>query len=218
MRETASRRLETNKFSPEFRFLLECLQILCCAGVIAMTLLKFVVAPVTIYGISMEPSLHDGQRGIYHPYSDIQEGDVVVFRYNSYNLVKRVLADEYDILSMKDGVLTVYDHETGVTRRLLLGGNDIPRTVIKKGTFWVVGDKLNYSNDSRKIGAIPEENVLGEVIFVWDGELEYVGPAPAHYMELPFAKYISNPQIHEDDADDAEQQPSVQPLPPLSQN
>lgn len=182
-----------------------------------MTLLKFIVVPAQVYGISMEPAVYSGQEIIYRVQGEINKNDVIIFRYNSYQLINQVLAGSGDSVEINHGVLTIVDDETLKQIIILLGTNeDVKRTTIPEGRLWVMGDNTEFSNDSRKIGSIPATNVIGVVLGTW-WPLPTAGlvPEPSYdiievtdYKVLPTEEKIAL----------AKARLLVRPLPQLSQN
>ena len=81
--------------------------------------------------------------------------------------VKRVIGLPGDKIKMEDG--KVYRNgiklaETYVNpdEKPMYSGSEV---VIPEGYIWVMGDNRNHSTDSRVIGAVPIENVIGKLKF-----------------------------------------------------
>lgn len=152
----------------------------------------FVFRSYNVLGPSMEPTLYTGDRLIvnrlpvtwamlkseqYVP----KRGDIVVFKNPRYTsgasdeyLVKRVIAFEGERVTVKDGVLTVYNgaNPGGFTIDDKL--KDKPGyptsgnfdTTVSKDTIFVAGDHRedDFSYDSRNgLGLVPLYDVIGPV-------------------------------------------------------
>lgn len=121
-------------------------------------------------------------------------GDVVVFRYPENPdvfYVKRVLAVGGDEISIEQGVVSVngvpnpqeaFDSEetdndfeyffeksnrSYTVRYLNKEGSYFGPFQVPDGTFFVMGDNRDQSNDSRYWGVVPESNLIGRARVVW---------------------------------------------------
>ena len=141
------------------------------AGVVALLLVHFLVRPFYIPSGSMIPTLQIRDlllvnKAIYD-FTDPSRGDIVVFHTDTSlkgetpPLIKRVVALEYDTWEVKDGKLFLNEHE--MDEPFINGpieGDWGPETV-KKGHIVVMGDNRNNSRDSRFIGQIPIDRLVG---------------------------------------------------------
>ena len=105
--------------------------------------------------------------------------DVVACRYPGRGgtvFVKRVVGLPGDVVELKNGYLYVngekYD-EPYVKDEYRAGGlNDFGPVTVPEGRFFVLGDHRNNSNDSRYVGAISRDMILGHaraVVFPFAG-------------------------------------------------
>lgn len=140
-------------------------------------------SPTMVDGDSMEPALSQGDRLlITKSYQTAKRGDIVVFyadssRDDENRLLKRVVAVAGDTVEVHGGVATV----NGTVE----SGDFIddpafpvptgPLTVPPNSVF-VLGDNRAVSMDSRQLGPIPLDYVVGKVAFVW---------APIHRIRMP---------------------------------
>lgn len=134
----------------------------------------FFARPVQVHGMSMEPTLREGDVLLMDCVRTMPErGDVVVSRLTSVDglwLVKRVVGlpgDEID-----------FDRLTG---RVICNGKPVPETYVKElcfqpcdiqlpakvpeGHIFVLGDNRSTSVDSRssEIGMVPLDSLIGRV-------------------------------------------------------
>lgn len=147
------------------------------AGVVALLLVHFLVRPFYIPSGSMIPTLQIRDlllvnKAIYD-FTNPSRGDIVVFhtdtslRGETPPLIKRVVALEYDTWEVKDGKLILNGHEMDepFTNGPIdgdWGPDTLPGgSVVKKGHIAVMGDNRNNSRDSRFIGQIPIERLVG---------------------------------------------------------
>lgn len=151
------------------------------AIVIALVLLfivrTFLFVSYIVDGDSMKPTFHNNDRVIVNKlvknFGQINNGDVIVFHANkNADYIKRVIGLPGDTVEMKNNKL--YINGTHVSERYL--NKDIKtddfstRTiqgsksdVIPNGEYLVLGDNRTNSRDSREIGFVHEEDIVGTV-------------------------------------------------------
>ncbi|CAG9621569.1 signal peptidase I [Sutcliffiella rhizosphaerae] len=78
--------------------------------------------------------------------------------------IKRVIGKEGDTLEYKDGI--VYRNGEALVEDFLLEEmvTSFDKITVPKNHVFVLGDNRNNSRDSREIGAVPLENVMGKVV------------------------------------------------------
>lgn len=136
----------------------------------------FIVRPIGVDGLSMYPTLSDGDWvSIASAYTDFKRGDIVVINQpwkRNVPIIKRVIAvggDEVniDFSSGKVYVNNVEQNEPYIaepTKRFY--DVEFPVTV-EDGKVFVMGDNRNDSLDSRstEIGQIDRRYILGKALF-----------------------------------------------------
>ena len=132
----------------------------------------YIVTPVVVSGDSMKDTLEDGNILLLKKYDKTYtRGEIVVFDYNNSKLVKRIIGLPGETVSYKDGKLyingnEIYDDFSSITRDFEL--TYIGYEVIPEGYYFVLGDNRNKSSDSRVIGLIKDEQILGTTSFsIW---------------------------------------------------
>ncbi|MGZ9584661.1 signal peptidase I [Paenibacillus marinisediminis] len=172
--------------------LLEWVKAIAVAVVLVVLVRWLLFAPFIVDGPSMEPNFWTGERlivnKIVYDFRDPQPGEVVVFHVPEQNrdLIKRVIAVPGDTIEYKGDDLYVNGskveepyiqeaideaHKNG-TLYNDQDGRDFPNEIITEnkvpeGHIFVMGDHRNNSTDSRLLGFIPLEDVIGraDVIF-----------------------------------------------------
>lgn len=141
------------------------------AVTIAILLRLFVFEFVCISQSSMEPTLYSNNyvfmERVTYWFSQPLFGDVIICKFPDSNAtyVKRVIGVAGDTLEIKDGVLYINDEADRTyfsedTQRML------PKTVVPEGSVYVLGDNRNVSVDSRTVGPLKLNMVLGKALFV----------------------------------------------------
>jgi signal peptidase I len=147
---------------------------------IAIILRWLVVGSYEVNGDSMEPNFHNGDRLIVDKLSykvgQIKRGDVIVFHATpTDDYIKRVIGLPNDKIEYKHDQLYVngkkvnepylsdYKHKyhsltEDFTLKQLTKVSRVP-----KGKLWVMGDNRRNSTDSRYLGFIDEDKVVGKV-------------------------------------------------------
>ena len=140
--------------------------------IVVVLIRTFVVTPVRVDGSSMYPTLKNGEILILKKFDKTYDRfDVVVVKYNGERLVKRIIGLPGEHIVYKDSKLYVNDElidekflPSDLTfddfDNILLGKNFIPEDY-----YVVVGDNRNNSTDSRIIGFIPKNDILGVTNF-----------------------------------------------------
>lgn len=143
---------------------------------IAVVLAIFLGMTTNVVGVSMEPTLYNGQK-IYinrfvYTISAPKAGDVVVFlpngNENAHYYVKRVVAVPGNHLVIQNGVLYVNGEESPfVTEKIVDAGIAENEFTLESGEYFCIGDNPWNSEDSRSanIGPVKEADIVGKVWF-----------------------------------------------------
>lgn len=179
-------------------FLLELPGLLLAALVVAILIKTFIIQPFYIPSESMIHTLEVNDRvmvsKLSYRFGEIERGDVVVFENgpeiertapeavvqavldalgirtsSNEDLIKRVIAVEGDTVEIVDNQMLV--NGTAIDEPYLNPGTlmaDMAERSIPPGQIWVMGDNRNESSDSRLIGPIDVDDVVGEaVVRIW---------------------------------------------------
>jgi len=92
-------------------------------------------------------------------------------------LVKRVLALPGETIELRQGHVLIQGEMLDEPWQVNYGGGDYPAINIPNGHVFILGDNRPVSHDSRAIGPVPFESILGAVSFVY-WPLDHLGLAP----------------------------------------
>lgn len=146
----------------------------------------FLFTPIVVEGVSMMPTLADGDKMIVNKigYSigEPKRFDIIVFHApEQKDYIKRIIglpgdevAYENDVLyingeAFEEPYLDQYKQEAmelPLTDDFVLE-DKIQATVVPEGHVFVLGDNRRKSKDSRHIGAVPMEEVIGKTKLVF---------------------------------------------------
>jgi signal peptidase I len=149
------------------------------AVVAAFIIKTFLVQAFVIPSGSMQHTLEINDRVLVSKFayriSDVKRGDVIVFKNpqrlagEPAQLIKRVAATEGDVIEAVDG--TVQVNGVVVEEPYLAAGTitrDLPRQTVPAGDVFVLGDNRSNSKDSRFIGPIATDTIIGKAFFrIW---------------------------------------------------
>lgn len=142
----------------------------------------------TVKGYSMQPTINDGERNngdydviLLNTVVTPERGDIIVFFCDwsskikpADNLVKRVIGVAGDTVEIRSGDLYVNGQlrqEDYIKEPMY--NYSYPAVTVPEGHYYVLGDNRNNSTDSRDIGCVPAEKVIGVgwLIKTADGKL-----------------------------------------------
>jgi signal peptidase I len=166
---------------------LEWLKAIVIAILLAGGIRYFIFAPIIVEGTSMMPTLHDQDRMIVNKLAykigEPKRFDIIVFHAEEgKDYIKRVIGLPGDRIEYKNDTLYVngkaykepYLNEK--KKQVIDGPLTEPFTLeeltggqktVPKGHLFVMGDNRRYSKDSRHIGFIPMEKVVGKTSIVY---------------------------------------------------
>jgi signal peptidase I len=166
--------------------LLEWIKALIIAVLLAAVIRYFFFAPIVVDGHSMMPTLHTQDRMIVNKFSykigEPKRFDIVVFHATvDKDYIKRVIGSPGDRVEYKED--TLYINGEAFEEPYLEEYKDqlidgpltepfdlesiIGQDTVPEGHIFVMGDNRRQSKDSRHIGTVPIEEVMGKTSFVY---------------------------------------------------
>ncbi len=174
---------------------LDWVQAIAIAVVVALVLRTFVLTLALVDGASMENTLHHGDRLYVNKlFYTPEKGDVVIIETDKHPkgpLVKRVIATEGDTIYIDPYTCDVYVNDKLLDEKYIKGKTVLRAAInpennkpiyqgeefnyegysrenpikLGKGEVFAMGDNRENSSDSRDLGIFTEDEVIGHAIF-----------------------------------------------------
>lgn len=157
----------------------EWIKALFIAILLAVVIRYFLFAPIVVDGLSMMPTLHDQDRMIVNKFSytigEPERFDIIVFHApENKDYIKRVIGLPGETIEYKDDTLYVNgkayeeDYLDENKQEVIDGPLTEPlKITVPEGELFVMGDNRRFSKDSRHIGTIRMEKVLGKTSVIY---------------------------------------------------
>jgi signal peptidase I len=154
------------------RFVLDLLETVGLA-LILFIIINAVSARVRVDGLSMLPTLQDGEfvlvNRLSYEFGAPARGDIIVFRSTTQpdlDLIKRVMGTPGDTIRIGGGRVMVNGvvlNEPYINAAPAYSG----QWTVPQGSLFVLGDNRNDSSDSHAWGMLPIRNVIGKGLFIY---------------------------------------------------
>lgn len=136
--------------------------------VVVLLIKAFIVTPIRVNGPSMNDTLENNDimilDEISYKFSGIERFDIVVIKYDDDFLIKRVIGLPGEEIEYKDNSLYV-DGKKVKENFKHAETEDIDKIKVPKNEYYVLGDNRVNSTDSRIIGTVSIDDVLGTTKF-----------------------------------------------------
>lgn len=137
--------------------------------VIIILIRIFICTPINVNGTSMSNTLKDGEIMILNKIGLKTDGinrfDIVVIQTSDNYIIKRVIGMPGESISYKDEILYINGKKIEDKYNLNITG-DFESLEIGKDEYFVMGDNRNVSKDSRIIGTVNKDDIIGKTNFV----------------------------------------------------
>lgn len=155
--------------------------IVVCIGLFTVT---YFCIDEEVVGNSMSPTLVNAQKVFVDVFAyelfEPEVNDIIVFEKNE-TYIKRIIAVPGDTVQIRNGILYINDIEynTKDDAKIVNAGNIAKKKVLDVDEYFVIGDNVNNSEDSRfsTIGTISKEDIKGKVWFIFSPfkDIDFVG-------------------------------------------
>lgn len=150
-------------------------------------ILNIFISTTTVYNTSMFPTLIEGDRLVLFRTQNVDHGDIVSFESDmtlskrdieslnfiqklivsedtKKNLIKRVIAVPGDTIEIKSGVVFLNDEIIEEPYINTVTNHDVEKMTLPEGTYFMMGDNRYVSLDSRQLGPIEGDRIIGKSI------------------------------------------------------
>jgi signal peptidase I len=141
------------------------------ALLLALALSLFVIQGYRVSGQCMEPHLYTGERVLTAKMAYLlhgpSRGDIVLFLYPRdprQTFVKRVIGVPGDIISIQAGRVFINNRLLPEPYRVNPAHGDMPPQFVPHGSYFVMGDNRDESDDSRFWGDVPRSDIVGRAV------------------------------------------------------
>lgn len=145
--------------------------------VLAFVIRVFIIQPFIVDGESMETAFQNKdylitEKVSYH-FRAPQRGEVIIFNppdRPSENYIKRIIGLPGEQITIKDGSVYVngeriLEEYLSDSEKTLVSQKEGYSITLSSDEYFVLGDNRSHSRDSREIGPIPKQNIVGRVWF-----------------------------------------------------
>lgn len=136
--------------------------------IVVILVKSFVVSTVRVNGNSMYKTLHNKDlmilNKIKYNFKNVERFDIVVVKYENHYIIKRVIALPGEVIEYKDNVLYINDRK--VQDKYNSIEQDNFSLELGNDEYFVMGDNRGDSLDSRIIGPIKKDDIMGNSEFI----------------------------------------------------
>lgn len=156
--------------------------IMAVGGIIAgFVIMRLVIVPFRVPDDSMEPSVRGGSLAFILKPGTPKRGDVVLVENSAEPgrvMLRRVAAAEGDSVEIREkvfylnGSAHVFPWKTRASDKRIFPmsfstRDTMPAIKIERRHYFILSDNLDRGYDSRTIGVIPAERIIGRLVYVY---------------------------------------------------
>ena len=132
---------------------------------IVVLIRTFLFTPIKVNGSSMDDTLHDGDTMILNKitmrFNELERFEIVVIDTGDTYLIKRIIGLPGETIEYKDGILYINDKKFEDPYYKDENTDDFEKVTVPENYYYVMGDNRSVSIDSRLIGVVSREDILG---------------------------------------------------------
>ena len=118
---------------------------------------------IIVNGNSMAPTLNDGDKVLYRETNNLERFDIIVFEYQNNKIIKRIYGLPGETIEIKNGIIYINNKKIDGDKYSYGDITDISKITLANDEYFVLGDNLKISLDSRMIGPIKKNSINGKI-------------------------------------------------------
>ena len=140
-------------------------------SVTCFVVFKFVFRPISVKGISMEPTYRDGRinfvNRLAYRFHEPRRGDVICIPLagESVMYLKRIVGLPGEIVSIKAGVLVIDGRPQAEPYVKYSQPWEIAERLLGTNEYFVVGDNRGMDQNDHVKGLVTRDHIVGKVLF-----------------------------------------------------
>lgn len=171
--------VKTDQKSDNLLVFLDWLKTFLIVILVGVLLTVFVIQKNIVQGPSMEPTLDNGDQVFVEKvskYFSITRGDIITIEqtdplHPETLLIKRIIGLPGEKVQIKDGHVYINDelfdepYISDIVETAIDPQYDKAVVVLQEDEYFVLGDNRPISKDSRRIGPVHKDQIIGKVLF-----------------------------------------------------
>lgn len=138
--------------------------------IIVILIRIFVITPVEVNGRSMESTLYNNDIMILnilgYKMNGLKRFDIIVIKYKDEHIIKRIIGLPGEKVVYKNNTLYINNHVVKDVSKMVTNNFSTEQFakdgIIPKNKYFVLGDNRSNSADSRIIGLIDSNKIMGK--------------------------------------------------------
>ncbi len=138
---------------------------------LAVAVTLFVMQGFCVSGACMQPHLYTGERvlanKLAYQLGEPKRGEIVIFHYPKDTrqiYVKRVIGLPGETIAIRGGAVLINGKPLPEPYKAFAAHGDMAPQVVERGTYFMMGDNRDVSDDSRYWGDLPRSDIIGEAV------------------------------------------------------
>lgn len=140
-------------------------------SILAVIIFQYVLIPVRIGGISMEPTYHDGRANLVNRFSYLlrqpARGDIVAVRTSGRHIMylKRIIGLPGESIAIERGVVFINGKPLAEPYLIEPKSWNVPLKQLKGDEYYLIGDNRRMPQEQHTFGVAQADHLMGKVVW-----------------------------------------------------